>query len=99
LLLGRDAVRRLATVVIDRCLMRELQLRDAKAAFSAVVEQAANGESTVVTRHGRKVAVVLGYDEWERLSNARRSLADLLLDFPDVGDIARDPAPLRDLDP
>jgi antitoxin Phd len=79
--------------------MHELQLRDAKAAFSAVVEQAANGESTVVTRHGKKMAVVLGYDAWERLSGARRSLADLLLDFPDVDDIARDPAPPRALDP
>jgi antitoxin Phd len=78
--------------------MHELQLRDAKAAFSAVVEQAAKGEATVVTRHGKKMAVVLGYDAWERLSNARRSLADLLLDFPDVGDIARDPAPPRDVD-
>jgi prevent-host-death family protein len=79
--------------------MHELQLRDAKAAFSAVVEQAAKGEATVVTRHGRKMAVVLGYDAWERLSGARRSLADILLDFPDVGEIARDPTPPRNLDP
>ncbi len=33
--------------------MRELQLRDAKTFFSAVVEQVAEGESTLVTRHGR----------------------------------------------
>jgi antitoxin Phd len=78
--------------------MHELQLRDAKAAFSAVVEQAAKGEVTVVTRHGKKIAVVLGYDAWERLSGARGSLADILLDFPDVGEIARDPALPRDLD-
>lgn len=78
--------------------MHELQLRDAKAAFSAVVEQAAKGEATVVTRHGKKMAVVLGYEAWERLSGARRSLADILLDCPDVGEIARDPAPPRDLD-
>jgi prevent-host-death family protein len=79
--------------------MRELQLRDAKAAFSAVVEQAAKGESTVVTRHGQKVAIILGFDAWERLSRARPSVADLLLDFPDVADIVRDPAPPRELDP
>lgn len=41
--------------------MSELKLRDAKAAFSAVVEQAAKGEETIVTRHGQSMAVVLGY--------------------------------------
>lgn len=79
-------------------MMRELQLREAKASFSAVVDQAAKGEGTVVTRHGQPTAVVLGYDAWQRLTGARPSFADLLLGFPDVGEIARDPPPLRDLD-
>jgi prevent-host-death family protein len=43
--------------------MREVPLRDAKAGFSAVVDQAAKGEATVVTRHGTPVAVVLGFPE------------------------------------
>ena len=76
--------------------MRELQLRDAKAAFSAVVEQAVTGEETIVTRHGHPVAVVLGYEAWQRLTGARPSFADLLLDFPEVGAISRDPAAPRD---
>lgn len=79
--------------------MRELQLRDAKACFSAVVEQAANGTGTVVTRHGQPMAVVLGYDTWQRLTGSCPSFADLLLAFPSVGDIDRDPSPARDLDP
>ena len=78
--------------------MRELQLRDAKADFSAVVEQAAKGEGTVVTRHGQPTAVILGYDDWQRLTGARPSFADFLLSFPDVGEIARDLAPPRALD-
>jgi prevent-host-death family protein len=78
--------------------MHELQLRDAKASFSAVVEKAAKGEETVVTRHGQPMAVVLGYDAWRRLTGSFPSFADLLLDFPDVGEIARDPAVSRDLD-
>jgi antitoxin Phd len=77
--------------------MREVQLRDAKASFSAVVDQAAKGEGTVVTRHGAPVAVVLGYDEWQRLNGARPSLADLLLAFPEGGDVHRDRKPARDL--
>lgn len=77
--------------------MREVQLRDAKASFSAVVDQAARGEGTVVTRHGAPVAVVVGYDEWQRLSGAKPSLADLLLAFPEGGDLHRDRTPARDL--
>ena len=64
--------------------MREVPLRDAKACFSALVEAATQGEATVVTRHGRKMAVVLGYDTWQRLNGSRPSFADLLLSFPDV---------------
>lgn len=78
--------------------MREVQLRDAKAFFSAVVDQAVSGEPTIVTRHGKPVAVVLGYDKWKALQGERPSFADLLLSFPDVGEIARDPTPPRDLE-
>jgi antitoxin Phd len=79
--------------------MRKSQLRDVKSSFSAVVDQAAGGDPTVVTRHGKPVAVVLGYDQWQALQGARPSFADLLLAFPDVGEIARDPAPSRDPGP
>ncbi|MBL6079975.1 type II toxin-antitoxin system Phd/YefM family antitoxin [Belnapia sp. T18] len=77
--------------------MLEVQLRDAKAGFSAVVEKAAQGEPSIVTRHGEKVAVVLGYAEWRRLTGAQPSFADLLLAFPEEVEVARDPAPARNL--
>ena len=48
--------------------MREIQLRDAKANLSAVVDQAIEGKPAVITRHGKKQAVVLSYEEWRRLS-------------------------------
>ena len=48
--------------------MREVQLRDAKAHFSAVVDAAEQGEASIITRHGHPAAVVLGYEEWKRLS-------------------------------
>lgn len=88
----------MTTVVIYGCrAMREVQLRDAKASFSAVVDQAAKGETTVVTRHGAPVAVVLGYGEWQRLTHARPGLADLLLSFPEGDEPRRDRTPARDL--
>ena len=48
--------------------MQEIQLRDAKATLSAVVDQARQGEPSIITRHGRPEAVVLSFEEWQRLS-------------------------------
>ena len=36
--------------------MREIQLRDAKASLSAVVDDAVRGEPAIITRHGKPVA-------------------------------------------
>jgi antitoxin Phd len=79
--------------------MKEIQLKDAKATLSAVVDDAVAGEPSVITRHGRKEAVVLAFEEWERISNVP-SFADLLLAFPgEPGDIPeRDRTPGRDVD-
>ena len=48
--------------------MRKIQLRDAKATLSAVVNRAVRGRPSIITRHGKPEAVVLGFDDWERLS-------------------------------
>jgi prevent-host-death family protein len=50
-------------------IMREIQLRDAKANLSAVVDEAMQGKPAVITRHGKPQAVVVSYEEWERLSH------------------------------
>ena len=42
--------------------MREIQLRDAKATLSAVVDGAVRGQPWIITRHGRPEAVVLGFE-------------------------------------
>lgn len=62
--------------------MREMQLREAKATFSAVVEAAENGEPVMITKNGRPSAVVLSHAEWKRLNTAIPTLADLLLAMP-----------------
>jgi antitoxin Phd len=78
--------------------MKELQLKDAKATLSAVVDAAVAGEPTVITRHGRREAVVISFEEWERVSKAP-SFADLLFAFPgEPGDIpGRSEKPARAL--
>ncbi|TXN02697.1 type II toxin-antitoxin system Phd/YefM family antitoxin [Methylobacterium sp. WL64] len=47
---------------------REIQLRDAKATLSAVIDKARQGQPSVITRHGRPEAVLLSFEEWQRLS-------------------------------
>jgi antitoxin Phd len=61
--------------------MREIQLKDAKATLSAVVDQAVAGEPAVITRHGRKQAVILSFEDYERLSRVP-SFGQLLAAFP-----------------
>ena len=77
--------------------MQTLQLKDAKATLSALVDGALRGESFAITRHGRKQAVVISWEAWERLSNVP-SFGRLLAQSPlEEGDIAeRDATPGRD---
>jgi antitoxin Phd len=61
--------------------MREIQLRDAKSGLSALVDNALGGEPAVITRHGKREAVILSYQEWERLSQVP-SFGRLLMAAP-----------------
>ncbi|WP_428491249.1 type II toxin-antitoxin system Phd/YefM family antitoxin [Rhodopila sp.] len=74
--------------------MREIQLRDAKASLSAVVDEAVRGEPAIITRHGKREAVVLSFKEWERLSQVP-SFGQLLMSAP----IGPDELPERDRTP
>ena len=77
--------------------MRQVQLRDAKAKLSALVEDAAQGQTAVITRHGKPRAVILGIDEWNRLRHVP-SFGQLLSTAPlNDGDLPpRDTSPPRD---
>jgi prevent-host-death family protein len=88
----------MTTVVTEGRVVREMQLRDAKARFSAVVDAAEKGEASVITRHGQPAAVVIGYEEWKRLSRAVPSFAELLMACPiEEGDLPeRDRTPMRE---
>lgn len=79
--------------------VREIQLKHAKATLSAVVDQAVRGNPAIITRHGRKEAVVLSFDEYEKLAHVP-SFGRLLASFPgDEGDIpARNSKPSRAVD-
>jgi antitoxin Phd len=56
-------------VIFGNVAMREIQLEDAKASLSAVIDEAMLGKPAVITRHGKRQAVIVSYEEWERLSH------------------------------
>ena len=61
--------------------MREIQLKDAKATLSSVIDDAVHGEPSIITRHGKPEAVILGFQEWERLARVP-SFGRLLISAP-----------------
>lgn len=65
--------------------MQEIQLRDAKATLSAVIDQAKQGHPSLITRHGRPEAVLLSFEEWQRLSQVP-SFGRLLMAAPLTSD-------------
>lgn len=73
-----------------------MSVQEATAALADVVDRASRGEAVVLTRGGEPLVVVVGFGEWQRLTAARRPLADLLLSFPGDAELGRDPAPARD---
>lgn len=77
--------------------MREVQLKDAETNLSAVIDRAVRGEPSLITRHGKPEAVVLGFADWQRLSRVP-SFGRLLMSAPlEPEDLQeRDRTPLRD---
>ena len=61
--------------------MRKIQLREAKASLSAVVDDAVRGKPAMITRHGKPEAVILSVAEWQRLSRVP-SFGRLLMAMP-----------------
>lgn len=48
-------------------------LQDAKAQFSAVVDAALAGEPQAVTRRGKPAVVVVGAEDWARMTGATQA--------------------------
>jgi prevent-host-death family protein len=87
--------------------MSTISLKDAKATFSYVIDQAASGEFVTITRHGRPAAVLVSPEAAQAAKKAlakdRPSLVQYLKSFPadvDLDDevFARNSAPSRDVD-
>lgn len=81
--------------------MRTVTLKDAKTAFSTLVDQAIKGEFVTITRHGKPVAALVSVEAAEiarkAMEKKRPGLVAYLRTFP--GDsFERNPAPSRTVD-
>ena len=79
--------------------MKTVQIREAKAKFSALIETASKGEPVMITRHGAAVAALVPIEDAARLYQAPRvSLVDYLMSMPGELEFPRDPSPMRDVE-
>lgn len=62
-----------------------------------MIDNARKGHPSIITRHGRREAVILSFEDWERLSQIP-SFGRLLMQAPlEPGDLPdRDQSPPRD---
>ena len=82
--------------------MRRWQLQEAKARFSELVRGAAEDGPQTITVRGRRAAVLLSAEDYDRLKRPKPSLAELLRASPLAGldlEVERDRSPPRDIDP
>lgn len=76
--------------------MKSVQLRDAKATLSALVDAAERGEATTITRHGKPAAVLVSVEDAVKLQSDRKpSFAEMLMSVPDEIPFVRDRKPTR----
>ncbi len=79
--------------------METLQIREAKASFSAIVAAAEKGRPTIISRHGHPCAMIVPIADGKRLYPLEASsLASYLLGMPEPLDTERDTTPLRGID-
>ena len=81
--------------------MKNWQVQEAKARFSALVRSAETDGPQTITVHGRRAAVVLSADDYDRLQRPQLSMAEFLRVSSLVGvelNIERDTSLPRDID-
>jgi prevent-host-death family protein len=62
--------------------MKTISTFEAKNKLSEVIALAEGGEPHIITKNGREAAVVISYQEFQRLTAKKDSLNDFLLNSP-----------------
>ena len=83
--------------------MSSVSLRDAKAGFSNLVDEAIKGEFVTITRHGKPVAALVSIEVAELakkvMNKSRPNFGEYLMTFPGGVELDRNPSKMRDIDP
>lgn len=80
-------------------MMRTMQVREAKAGFSALVEAAENGEATIITKHGKPAAVVVPVEDARKLYPTHKpNLGTFLATYPGGMELERNRSSMREFD-
>jgi prevent-host-death family protein len=81
--------------------MQTINLKDAKAGFSSLVDDVIKGDFVTITRHGKPVAALVSIEAGElvrkALARKRAGLVDYLKTIP-VDAFERNTSPARDVD-
>jgi len=82
--------------------MATVSLRDAKAGFSNLVDEAIKGEFVTITRHGKPVAALVSIEAAEAarkvMSKPRPNFGEYLMTFPGGVELERNSSKMRDFD-
>ncbi|GLS30811.1 prevent-host-death family protein [Mesorhizobium albiziae] len=62
--------------------MKHINIREAKATLTALVDAAEGGDPITITRHGKPVAALVPISDADKLYPEKPSLAEYLLSFP-----------------
>lgn len=78
--------------------MKTVQVREAKATLSALIEAAELGTPTMITRHGKAAAVLVPIDDARRIyGDAPQNFAAALIAFPGLVELERLEGRMRDI--
>jgi len=75
------------------------QLQEAKQKLSKVVDAALDQGPQIITRHGKEVVIVIGYERFRKMIAPDQKLSDFFLNSPLVDeelDLTRDKSAIRD---
>lgn len=81
-------------------IRKTIQVREAKAGLSELIDRAGKGEMITITRHGVPAAVLVSVEAAKKIAekNEHASFADLLFSFPGGIEFERDRTPPREID-
>jgi prevent-host-death family protein len=78
--------------------MPTINLKDAKAGFSGLVDRALEGEFVTITRHGKPVAALVSIEAAEIARKAMQRKRPGLVAYLRTGDFERNDTPSRDVE-